>query len=130
MLRFFIILFLLVFCAFGCQSSKESKHGETSKSHDLPPPPEETLLPPTKVLQTNSFADIKDLLPKVQKGMTEKDFLKMLGSPQDRYEENAFKIFTYVERPGEFGSMKYVKIEISNGFVERVSEGEISIDPW
>jgi hypothetical protein len=39
-------------------------------------------------------------------------------------------MFTYVERPGEFGIMKYVKIEISNGFVERVSEGEISIDPW
>ena len=130
MLRFFMILFLLGFCAFGCQSSNESKHGETSKSHDLPPPPEGTLLPPPKVLQTNSFANIKDLLPRVQKGMAEKELLKTLGSPQDRYEKNAFKIFTYVERPGEFGTMKYVEIEISNGFVERVSEGEISIDPW
>ena len=79
MLRFFRILFLLGFCAFGCQSSNESKHGETSKSHDLPPPPEGTLLPPPKVLQTNSFANIKDLLPRVQKGMAEKELLKTLG---------------------------------------------------
>ncbi len=55
MLRFFMILFLLGFCAFGCQSSNESKHGETSKSHDLPLPPEGTLLPPPKVLQTNGL---------------------------------------------------------------------------
>ncbi|MFC1829650.1 hypothetical protein ACFL0O_08565 [Thermodesulfobacteriota bacterium] len=121
MLRFFMILLLLGFCTFGCQSSNESKHEETRKSLDFPPP---------KVLQTNSFVTIKDLLSKVQKGMTEKELLKTLGSPQDRYEENAFKMFTYVERPGEFGTMKCVKIEISNGFVERVSEGEISIDPW
>ncbi|UCD49547.1 MAG: hypothetical protein JSW27_18690 [Phycisphaerales bacterium] len=121
MLRFFMILLLPGFCALGCQSSNESRHGETSQSHDLPPP---------EVLQTNSFANLKDLLPKVQKGMTEKELVKTLGSPQDRYEENALKMFTYVERPGEFGTMKYVRIEISNGLVERVSEGEISIDPW
>jgi hypothetical protein len=116
-----MILLLLGYCAFGCQSSHELKHKETSKSE---------YLPPLKVLQTKSFANIKDLLPKVQKKMAEKELLKILGFPHERYEKNAYKIFTYVERPGEFGSMKYIKIEISNGFVEEVSEGEISIDPW
>jgi hypothetical protein len=124
-----MILLLLSFCVLGCQRSDESKHGETSKSHDLPPP-EGALLPPPKVVQTNSFASIEDMLPKVRNGMTEKELLKTLGSPQDRYEENASEVFTYVERPGEFGTMKYVRVEISNGFVERVSEGQISIDPW
>jgi len=115
-----MILLLLGSCTSGCQNSNESNRGEARRSHYLPPP---------NVLQTNSFANVMDLLPRVQKGMTEKELLKMIGSPQDRHDENAFKVFTYVERPGEFGTMKYVRIELSNGLVKGVSEGEISIDP-
>ena len=137
MSKFLMTLLLLGFCGFGCRSSTDSTHAEANQSDDfsLPPggfllPPGGCLRPPQDVLQTNSFANIKALLPKVQEGMAQQDLLKTLGYPQLRHELNACEMFTYVERPGEFGTMKYVGIEISEGFVERVSEGEVSIDPW
>ncbi|MCP4262904.1 MAG: hypothetical protein GY774_36145 [Planctomycetes bacterium] len=130
MLKFTIFALLLGWGALGCHCNNESNQQTSERKVESPQPPAGILLPPPRVKQKNSFAHIKKSLAKVRRGFSEHDLLETLGSPQNQYEEGHLKVFTYVERPGEFGTMKYVHIEVLNGAVEKVEEGKMSIDPW
>ena len=91
---------------------------------DLSPPPE-------KGVQTKSFKEIVELLPKVQKGTTRENVESILGMPHGTSNRSrGYTVFFYLERPGGFGTMKTIQIHFQNNVVQEVEEIEISIDPW
>ena len=120
---------MIVVFAFisGCADKTERSLNELSndiQNSKLSPPPE-------KVVQTKSFKEILKLLPKVQKGTTREKVESILGMPQDiSYGSRGYCNFFYLERPGEFGTMKSILITFKNNVVQEVEESEISIDPW
>jgi len=123
-----IILAIVVFAfILGCAGKTERVLNELSddiQNRKLSPPIE-------KVVQTMSFKEILKLLPKVQKGTTREKVESILGIPQDiRYGSRGYCDFFYLERPGEFGTMKSILITFKNNVVQEVEESEISIDPW
>jgi hypothetical protein len=87
--------------------------------------------PPENVVQTKSFKEIVKMLPKVRKGATREKVESTLGMPQDiRCGSPAYCDFFYLERPGEFGTMKAILITFENNVLQEFEESEISIDPW
>jgi hypothetical protein len=123
-----IILAIVVFAFFwGCAGKTERASNELSddiQNSKLSPPPE-------KVMETKSFKEILKLLPKIQNGTTREKVESILGMPNDiSYGSRGYCDFFYLERPGEFGTMKAILITFKNNVVQEVEESDISIDPW
>jgi hypothetical protein len=123
-----IILAIVVFAFIsGCSCKTEWSSDELSndiQNSKLSPSP-------VKVVQTKSFNKIVTLLPQVQNGNSREKVESILGMPQDTsYGRGGYSEFTYLERPGEFGTMKAILVTFKNNVVQEVEESEISIDPW
>jgi hypothetical protein len=94
------------------------------------PPPEGAVLPPPKKVQEKGFAEVLRLLPEVEAGLAVESLHALLGKPQMEDDGPRSARHTWLERPGEYGTMAFVAVTVRDGKVADVEQGKISIDPW